>query len=276
MARSEALSPRGLWAAVGWIASRIFRYELRRWRVGQSPMWRRLSRALGPITTDVRVARRILELVPFVPTPVWGRDELGAGEMWNSNSVISWLIDRSGLSAELIRPPVGGRAPGWNAGLVVARRSTMSPGWPLPAPVLPSGASGQTGPCGARRAGRPLRRKPPPHGGFSRCPSMRIAGIFKCQRRVSHEKNNRSRVRRLRVGEARAQAHMRARQASRGLHHHHQRRTRPGAGGPSDRPRSTPRIHPSCIARNCSTQRPCSMRTWSRPSSSWAWAIRRT
>ena len=24
---------------------------------------------------------------------------------------------------------------------------------------------------------------------------------------------------------------------------------------------STQRIHPSCIARNCSTQRPCSMRT---------------
>jgi hypothetical protein len=57
-----------------------------------------------------------------VPTPVWGRDELDAGEMWNSNSLISWLIARNGLDAEAIKPPVGGRAPGWDAGLVVARR----------------------------------------------------------------------------------------------------------------------------------------------------------
>ena len=125
---------------------RIFRYELRRWRGGEIPDVAEAVQSPRLLTTDVRVARRILELVPFVPTPVWGRDELDAGEMWNSNSVISWLIDRSGLSAELIRPPVGGRAPGWNAGLVVARRSTMSPRWPLPAPVLPSGASGRNRP----------------------------------------------------------------------------------------------------------------------------------
>lgn len=57
-----------------------------------------------------------------MPTPVWGRDEHGAGEMWNSNSVIAWLIARSGLPAESIHPPAGGRAPGWCAGLAVARR----------------------------------------------------------------------------------------------------------------------------------------------------------
>jgi hypothetical protein len=53
---------------------------------------------------------------------VWGRDELRAGEMWNSNSVISWLIARSGLDVESIRPPARGRAPGWRAGVVVAIR----------------------------------------------------------------------------------------------------------------------------------------------------------
>ena len=42
--------------------------------------------------------------------------------MWNSNSFISWLLARSGVDASAIRPPVGGRAPGWHAGLVVARR----------------------------------------------------------------------------------------------------------------------------------------------------------
>jgi len=53
---------------------------------------------------------------------VWGRDELDAGEMWNSNSVIAWLLARSGVETDRIRPPRGGRAPGWNAGLAVAVR----------------------------------------------------------------------------------------------------------------------------------------------------------
>ena len=58
-----------------------------------------------------------------MPTPVWGRDDLGAGEMWNSNSVIAWVIARSGIDAESIKPPDGGRAPGWRAGVLVAHRS---------------------------------------------------------------------------------------------------------------------------------------------------------
>jgi hypothetical protein len=60
-------------------------------------------------------------VVPQIPTPVWGRDELGTGEMWNSNSVIAWIVARSGLEAEAIYPPAGGRAPGWRAGVVVAQ-----------------------------------------------------------------------------------------------------------------------------------------------------------
>ena len=40
--------------------------------------------------------------------------------MWNSNSLVSWLIARSGLDVESVHPPAGGRAPGWRAGLVVA------------------------------------------------------------------------------------------------------------------------------------------------------------
>lgn len=67
-------------------------------------------------------------LVPHVPMPVWGRDELDAGEMWNSNSLTSWLICRSGLHVETIRLPPGGRAPGWHAGVVVARRQALGSG----------------------------------------------------------------------------------------------------------------------------------------------------
>jgi hypothetical protein len=53
---------------------------------------------------------------------VWGRDDLKTGDMWNSNSVTAWLIARSGMNTESIAPPAEGRAPGWQAGLVVARR----------------------------------------------------------------------------------------------------------------------------------------------------------
>ena len=42
--------------------------------------------------------------------------------MWNSNSLTSWLIACSGLDVDSIEPPAGGRAPGWQAGIVVARR----------------------------------------------------------------------------------------------------------------------------------------------------------
>jgi hypothetical protein len=42
--------------------------------------------------------------------------------MWNSNSVISWLLAQSGLPADAIGLPAGGRAPGWQAGLLAARR----------------------------------------------------------------------------------------------------------------------------------------------------------
>ena len=101
---------------------KLFRYEIRLWREGVIPD---LAEAVaGPqrVSDDPARARRVLELAPEVPTPVWGRDELDAGEMWNSNSVVSWLLARSGLDIEAIELPVGGRAPGWQAGIVVARR----------------------------------------------------------------------------------------------------------------------------------------------------------
>jgi hypothetical protein len=48
--------------------------------------------------------------------------------MWNSNSVIAWLVAQSGLPTDSIRPPAGGRAPGWQAGLTVAHRQPPSDG----------------------------------------------------------------------------------------------------------------------------------------------------
>jgi hypothetical protein len=74
-----------------------------------------------PLSTERATAERLLDLVPSVPVPVWGRDELGLGEMWNSNSVISWLLARSGIDVGSIPFPHGGRAPGWRAGIAAAR-----------------------------------------------------------------------------------------------------------------------------------------------------------
>lgn len=101
---------------------RLFRYEIRCWRDGAIPDLAEAVASPKHLSADPGLARRLLELVPQVPTPVWARDELGAGEMWNSNSTISWLVARSGLDAEAIQPPPRGRAPGWRAGIVVARR----------------------------------------------------------------------------------------------------------------------------------------------------------
>jgi hypothetical protein len=101
---------------------RLFRYEVRCWRDGVIPDVAEAVDSPKRLSDDADHARRLLELVPQVPTPVWGRDELRTGEMWNSNSLISWLITRSDLDVDSIHPPRGGRAPGWHAGVVTARR----------------------------------------------------------------------------------------------------------------------------------------------------------
>jgi len=98
----------------------MFRYELRRWRDGEIADINEAVDSPRRLSGDLSDARLILELIPQMPILVWGRDELKAGEMWNSNSMISWLIARTGLDVDAIKPPAGGRAPGWNAGVVVA------------------------------------------------------------------------------------------------------------------------------------------------------------
>jgi hypothetical protein len=104
-------------------AFRLFRYEVRCWPEGEIPDVDEAVDSPRRLTSDGAAARRVLELVPRVPAPVWGRDELRAGEMWNSNSVISWLVESADLDAESVPLPDRGRAPGWDAGIVVARRS---------------------------------------------------------------------------------------------------------------------------------------------------------
>lgn len=101
---------------------RVFRYEIRRWRDGVIPDLRYAVASPVRIADEADVVESVLDLLPLVPTPVWGRDELHAGEMWNSNSVVSWALTRAGVVANAGHPPGNGRAPGWDAGVTVARR----------------------------------------------------------------------------------------------------------------------------------------------------------
>ena len=106
---------------------RLFRYEVRCWRDGCIPD--RGRRWAG---------RSAFRATPASPATCWtsppsSRSRCGVatscmpGEMWNSNSVIAWLEMAAGLTAGELRPPAGGRAPGWDAGLEVARRIGSAP-----------------------------------------------------------------------------------------------------------------------------------------------------
>jgi hypothetical protein len=101
---------------------RLFRYEVRVWRGGHIPDIAKAVASPQRLSRDEAVARRLLEVVARVPRLTWGRDELGAGEMWNSNAVIAWTLAATGIDVDGVSPPAGGRAPGWNAGLVAARK----------------------------------------------------------------------------------------------------------------------------------------------------------
>ena len=111
--------------AVGlpWLGrTRLFRYQVRRWRNGFIPDIAEVVASPQRLNTGVVQARRLLELVPFFPTVTWGRDETGTGETWNSNSLIAWLLIPSGHPADVVDLPPYGSAPGWSAGLVLAAR----------------------------------------------------------------------------------------------------------------------------------------------------------
>ncbi len=120
---------------------RVFRYEVRRWTGGVIPDLVHAVDSPVIITTDRELVTAALDRLAMVPTPVWGRDELRLGDMWNSNSVVAWTLASAGLDASALTPPAGGRAPGWHAGLDLAaqhardRASPADPtGQPDPAP----------------------------------------------------------------------------------------------------------------------------------------------
>ena len=107
---------------------RVFRYEIRRWRNGTIPDVDDAIESPVKVTDDADTTAHVLDDVARVPTPVWGRDEYRTGDMWNSNSVVSWLLARAQLLDKAGAPPFGGRGTGWDAGFRVAAEKGLAGG----------------------------------------------------------------------------------------------------------------------------------------------------
>lgn len=102
--------------------SRFFRYEVHRALDGVIPDLAEAVESPRRLSADHDRARWLLSLVPSFPGHPWGRDPGHVGDMWNSNSLTSWLLSHSGHDLAAVGPPRHGRAPGWTAGLAVALR----------------------------------------------------------------------------------------------------------------------------------------------------------
>lgn len=110
-----------------WLGrSRAFRYEVRCWPGGRIPDVAEAVASPVRTTRDPKRVALALATLHDLPTLTWGRDELGAGEMWNSNSVVAYTLARSGHDLDLIEPPIRGRAPGWRSGVRLAERQSLA------------------------------------------------------------------------------------------------------------------------------------------------------
>jgi hypothetical protein len=101
---------------------RAFRYEVRCWRDGRIDDVRWAVDSPVQVSDGFGQASDVLDLVRWVPWLTWGRDEIHAGEAWNSNSLVAWLLARTGHDLSRLHPPGGGLAPGWAAGVTLALR----------------------------------------------------------------------------------------------------------------------------------------------------------
>jgi hypothetical protein len=120
--RREGVVGRGP-VGLRWLGrSRFFQYEVRRWQDGVIPDRDEAVGGATTVCTDVERTRRALVAVADFPTATWGRDELGVGDMWNSNSLAAFVLVRAGVDVRDLSPPDEGRAPGWIAGAMAAGR----------------------------------------------------------------------------------------------------------------------------------------------------------
>lgn len=112
-----AVGPVGLRRLGGF---RLFRYEVRCWRRGSLPDRRYAVGSPVVFPLADAAAESLLAHTAEVPLHTWGRPIDGSADMWNSNSLTSWLLQEAGIDAMRIDPPQGGRAPGWAAGVAAS------------------------------------------------------------------------------------------------------------------------------------------------------------
>ena len=101
---------------------RLFRYEVRCWRGGVIPDLAHAVESPARLSEDPVQARRILQAAPRVPAPCVGprRPEDRRDVELQLDHLVAARERRLRRAGD--RPPARGRAPGWDAGLVVARR----------------------------------------------------------------------------------------------------------------------------------------------------------
>lgn len=117
---------------LAWLGrSKWFRYAVRCWRDGIMPDAAQAVDSPPPASAPtVSRRKRSSRSHPRSRRSPWGRDELGNGNMWNSNSLVACLLAGSGHDLDVIRPPARGRAPGWSAGLAAAHGGHVVHGEP--------------------------------------------------------------------------------------------------------------------------------------------------
>lgn len=122
------------WLPLG-AGGHFVRFNGRVYEAVAARLQRRPARDLyhSALQVEVPGAKYVIEQAPVRD---WsGKDrgvvaEGAVGTSWAGRSRIfrlltAWVLTRSGIDTTPVHPPTGGRAPGWQAGLVVARRS----GW---------------------------------------------------------------------------------------------------------------------------------------------------
>ena len=119
---------------------RVFRYEVRRWIDGVVPDLRHAVTPPARVSDDPAVVLAVFDVLPDVPRLVWGRDERNLGEMWSCNSITAWALASAGVNMPDIALPPRGRAPGWDAGIAMARRGAGDPRTTATGRVAVSGA----------------------------------------------------------------------------------------------------------------------------------------
>lgn len=118
--RAEVTGPVGVRGAD---RLRLFRYQVCVNERADFPDERWALEPRITVTSEARMAERVLELTARVPNYTWGRRRRGHPEMWTSDSCVAWILAVAGADAEHVAIPAGCRAPGWASGLVEARRA---------------------------------------------------------------------------------------------------------------------------------------------------------